>query len=167
MARSLLQRFCVLAQIELLRETADGSLIPYFDDTEGSTLVSDARLREKLREGAGEEAKPYLYQDEYQVYYAVLPQKDGWLYAGPMCSARLSAARRRQFYRAHGVSAEDTRPLRAFSLREIADIPPFRHVVRSGLGRRRPALFPADARENRAGNQGRPDPFPAARRRGK
>ena len=98
-------------------------MIPYFDDTEGSTLVSDAGLREKLREGAGEEAKPYLYQDEYQVYYAVLPQKDGWLYAGPMCSARLSAARRRQFYRAHGVSAEDTRPLRAFSLREIADIP--------------------------------------------
>ena len=117
-----LRRFSSIIKVDMVYENQDGQLTAFFDDTHDSLLMQDQSLREELRTRAASEAGPYMFKDSYNVCYAALQYRSGWLYVGPMCSEKLNPAKRRQYFRSHGIVSEDVRPLRAFTLREIVDI---------------------------------------------
>lgn len=117
-----LRRFSSITKVELVYENQDGQLTAFFDDTRNSLLMQDRALREELRNRAASEAGPCMLKDEYNVCYAALQYRSGWLYIGPMSGEKLSPARRAQYYRSHGIPGDDVRALRAFTPREILDI---------------------------------------------
>ena len=117
-----LRRFSSIIKVDMVYENQDGHLTAFFHDTHDSLLIQDSALREELRIRAASEAGPYLFRDSDNVCYAALQYRSGWLYVGPMSSERLGPAKRLQYYRSHGITTDDVRPLRAFTLREIMDI---------------------------------------------
>ena len=122
MERNSLHRFSAVTGVDLLSETSDGGLTAFFDSSADSPLVNDKKLREILREGASERPSPYLYKDDFDIYYAVIRYQACWLYLGPMGIVKLSDHQQRQYFRSHGVATELTHRILTFSLQEIVDL---------------------------------------------
>ena len=122
MGRSAMHRFSELTGVNIVYEDTDGMLTAYFDNLEGSPLMQDETLRDRLREGTNGRRKPYLVQDSDPVYFSAFSYGGGTLYVGPMSRGRFDPLRRSAFFRAHHVDPEKTSPLRSFTLRQIRDI---------------------------------------------
>ena len=122
MERSSLHRFSSVTGVDLLGESPDGVLTPFFESSADSALVNDETLRNILRDGASELPSPYIYKDDSGVYYSVLRCQDGCLYLGPMGSVKLSVYQQTQYFRSHGVTAERPHRILTFSLQEIIDL---------------------------------------------
>lgn len=113
---------CSVLKVDLVFEAADGALTAFFDTLADSPLMHSPELRALLREGVCGQTAPYLHKAAYDCYFAGIAAEGGCLYMGPMCHQRLSAARRRQMYRAYGIDGEDLRVLPVFSLPEIRNM---------------------------------------------
>ena len=117
-----LRRFSSIIKVDMVYENQDGQLTAFFNDTHDSILMHDQKLREELRNRVASESGPYMLKDSYNICFAALQYRSGWLYIGPMSSERLSPTKRRQYLHNHGIVSDDARPLRAFTFREIKNI---------------------------------------------
>ena len=80
------------------------------------------RLRRLMREGTMNQSGPFLRHNAQDCYYAGLRAGEGLLFMGPMAHQRLSAAVRRQMYRACGIESDSMGALPVFTLPEIRNM---------------------------------------------
>ena len=113
---------CSVIKVDMVYEAADGALTAFFDTVDDSPLMRSAELRQFLRNGTASQSAPFLHRSSYDCYFAGIRVETGFLYMGPMCHQRLSAARRRQMYRAYGIDSEGLRVLPVFTLSEIRNM---------------------------------------------
>lgn len=114
-----LRKFALIAKVDLLREREDGSLELVSGMPEDNPVWCSAELREKLRSEAVSRELPYLMKDEFDVYFAAFCAEGTVFYLGPMSTVRLERVQERRFYRSYGITLEDVRSLRFFTLQEI------------------------------------------------
>ena len=62
----------------------DRSLMSYQENLDSSPIYHSAPLREGLLEGAQNQEEPYIYRDEYKVYFACIRAEDLFYLIGPM-----------------------------------------------------------------------------------
>ena len=122
MKENHIRMLCSVIKVDLVYETKDGMLTAFFDSVQDSPLMADVSLRETLREKLSRQAMPVLRQEEGGVFFAALHAEGGTLYMGPMCSERMRASERRQFYTRRGIEAESARHLPVFTLPEIRNM---------------------------------------------
>ena len=122
MAENHIRILCSVIKVDLVYEAPDGSLTAFFDSVPDSPLMQCPRIREALRSGIAGQNSPCLHREKFGVFFAALHAGEGNLYMGPMCSERLSAARRRQMYDSYGISSENARVLPCFTLPEIRNM---------------------------------------------
>ena len=122
MAENHIRILCSVIKVDLVYEAPDGSLTAFFDSVPDSPLMQCPRLREVLRGGIAGQHAPCLHREKFGVFFAALHAGEGNLYMGPMCSERLSAARRRQMYDSYGINSENARVLPCFTLPEIRNM---------------------------------------------
>ena len=114
-----LRKFALIAKADLLREREDGSLELVSGMPEDNPVWCSKELREKLRSEAVSRELPYLMKDEFDVYFAAFCAEGTVFYLGPMSTVRLERVQERRFYRSYGITLEDVRSLRFFTLQEI------------------------------------------------
>lgn len=122
MQESSIQILSRVIKVEMVYERTDGSLVPFFDAVSESPLMQSQGLRDIMRMGTAGQAEPFLRRDSYDCFFAGLRVGDGCLYMGPMPHESLSAARRRQMFRAYGIETDSSRVLPVFTLPEIRDM---------------------------------------------
>ena len=122
MNNSQLRLFSTVLNTDLVYESPDSVLTPYFDTVAHSPLMHSEALRKVLREGALAQAHPFLWQGEFHTYFAAMRADDGILFMGPMCHESLRKIKRRQLYQSYGVADEDGPDLPAYTLPEIRNM---------------------------------------------
>ena len=122
MAENHIRILCAVIHVELVYEAPDGSLTAFFDSVQDSPLMQSSELRDSLRAVISKQNAPCLHRAGAGVWFAALHAGDGYMYMGPMCSERLSDAKRRQMYRAYGIESGSARNPGHFSLPEIRNM---------------------------------------------
>lgn len=100
----------------------DRSLMSYQENLDSSPIYHSAPLREGLLEGAQNQEEPYIYRDEYKVYFACIRAEDLFYLIGPMSLELLERMELHQFYRAYGIEAANEKRLKHFTFSEMLDI---------------------------------------------
>lgn len=113
---------CSVLKVDMVYEAADGSLTAFFDTIDDSPLMRSAELRQLIRNGTASQTAPFLHRSSYDCYFAGIRAENGFLYMGPMCHQRLSAARRRQMNHSYGIDNEGLRVLPVFTLPEMRNM---------------------------------------------
>ena len=117
-----LRRFCSVIRVDIVSESTEGSLTPYFDSIQDSPLMRSGSLRATLKAGTADCDGPYVYRDDFGVYFAALSAQQGYLYVGPMSHNTLSAGKQRQFYAQYGITTTDIRGLRQLPLPQMYNV---------------------------------------------
>ncbi|MBQ4176709.1 MAG: helix-turn-helix transcriptional regulator [Lachnospiraceae bacterium] len=113
---------CSVLNVDIVYETADGSLTAFFDNSKESPLMQSQALRQIMREGTAAQSSIFLRHNTYDCYFAGLHAGDGYIYMGPMAHQRLTSAQRRRMYRAYGIDSEDLPVLPVFTLPQIRNM---------------------------------------------
>lgn len=113
---------CSVLNVDIVYETADGSLTAFFDNSKESPLMQSQALRQIMREGTAAQSSIFLRHNTYDCYFAGLHAGDGYIYMGPMAHQRLTSAQRRRMYRAYGIDSEDLSVLPVFTLPQIRNM---------------------------------------------
>ena len=113
---------CSVLKVELVYESEDGSMMPFFDAVDESILMHSADLRMQLRNGISGQTFPFMFRADEDCWFASLHADSGILYMGPMCHQRLTAAQRRRMYHTYGINEQDIPQLPVFSLPEIRNM---------------------------------------------
>ena len=120
---------CSVLKTDIVLESRDGTLTPFFDMTEDSPLMKSQELRAVLHSGAVSMKGPYLYEGVNGCYFAGISIEQGTVYMGPMCSMKLNTVRLRQTLRSYGIDSPDQRGLPNFTLPEIRDMVLLANIV--------------------------------------
>ena len=117
-----LQKIALISKIDLLREKGDGNLESLGGIPDDNPVYTDPKLRAILRQHAGNQEAPYLMKDSGDIYFSAIHFESEYYYIGPMSTRRQEKYRERQFYFSHGITSEDVRSLRFFTLQEVLTI---------------------------------------------
>ena len=82
---------CSVLNVDIVYETADGSLTAFFDNSKESPLMQSQALRQIMREGTAAQSSIFLRHNTYDCYFAGLHAGDGYIYMGPMAHQRLTS----------------------------------------------------------------------------
>ena len=113
---------CSVLNVDIVYETADGSLTAFFDNSKESPLMQSQALRQIMREGTAAQSSIFLRHNTYDCYFAGLHAGDGYIYMGPMAHQRLTSAQRRRMYRTYGIDSEDLPVLPVFTLPQVRNM---------------------------------------------
>ena len=114
-----LRKFALTLRVSLMFETQDGERQEVFGMLAENPVFRDEKLRERLRLAAENQDFPYLYREEFGVYFACIRAADGFYYLGPMSANQLSYSARQRFFHLHSIPDDDVPHLRTFSVQEI------------------------------------------------
>lgn len=117
----LLTRISVLMNVGIFRIEKD-EVQSYQEHGEFNPIVCSAELRNLLMHGADTQTNPYIYKDEYGVYFACIQTEETHYMVGPMSICLLERVELHQFYRKYGMNAGAEKRLVHFSFAEILDI---------------------------------------------
>lgn len=117
----LLTRISVLMNVGIFRIEKD-EVKNYQEHGEFNPIVCSAELRNLLMHGADTQTNPYIYKDEYGVYFACIQTEETHYMVGPMSICLLERVELHQFYRKYGMNAGAEKRLVHFSFAEILDI---------------------------------------------
>lgn len=86
---------------------------------ESNPICQDASLRDMLVHAADMQTLPYLYQDEFQVYFGCVAAGDGHCLVGPMSVDFFDRLKRHKFYRKYQIPESSEKNLHRFTLMEV------------------------------------------------
>lgn len=119
----ILKRLSTLLNVGIFcMDSREKSLISYQENLESSPIYRSGPLREILLEGAAKQEAPYIYQDEYKVYFACVRKEELFYLIGPMSLELPERMELHLFYRNYGVEAENEKRLKHFTFSEMLDI---------------------------------------------
>lgn len=96
--------------------------IYYEENAEYNPLSYSESLKDILINGCMKQEAPYLYKDQFEVYYSCIRTGDGFIIIGPMSMNVLDQVETHQYYRFYGIQTEMEKRLMHFTLAEILDI---------------------------------------------
>ena len=117
----LLRRFSTLLNIGIF--CADEKHLQCFcDSSEYNPICKCEPLRRMLWEGADAQKEPYIFMDEYMVYFACIRSEGQYFMIGPMSLELLNCVELHQFYKKYGIQEEMEKQLKHFRFSEILDV---------------------------------------------
>ena len=122
MRETRLRILCSVIRVDMVYESADGILVPFFDSTETSPLMQSQSLRDLLKSKTLSQSAPYLHQGAEDCYFAGIRADDGIVYMGPMCHQKLNVAGIQRMYRYYDIDSNDLRDRRVYSLPEMRNM---------------------------------------------
>ena len=122
MAENHIRILCSVIKVDLVYESPEGDLVPFFDSVQDSPLMQSEDLRKILREGSMGQKAPFMYQIKNNVWFSALHAGEGFLFMGPMCGEKLSPARQRALFSGYGIDADNARIFSHFSLADIRNM---------------------------------------------
>ena len=114
-----LRKFALVARIDLLRIDGSGAIEVLGGIADDNPAYSCEELRDRLLRGSDLCDHPFMMRDEFEVYWSCIRSGSDHLLIGPLSSVRQTSVSQRSFYRHYGLTSEDLRPLRTFSIQEI------------------------------------------------
>lgn len=117
----LLTRISILMNVGIFRVTED-SIKSYQEHCELNPIACSKELREKLICGATGLGFPYIYKDEYSVYFACIQVKDVNYLIGPMSIRLIERVELHRFYRNYEILDVQEKRLVHFSFAEVLDV---------------------------------------------
>ncbi len=117
----VLKKIATLAKVGIYYTEGEG-LQSFAQNTEGNPIWGSVRLRELLQKGADQQEEPYVYQDEYTVYFACLKKGKDYFFVGPMSLKLLSRLELHQFYQHYGIKGNEEKRLGYFTVSKVIDI---------------------------------------------
>lgn len=99
----------------------DSCVQSYEEAPQYNPLYENAALRCRLREAAAGQTLPYIYRDDYDVFYVCVHcQETGtdW-FMGPLATANMSRVERHRFYHAYGIEEQWEKGLHYHTLIDI------------------------------------------------
>ena len=117
----LLTHISVMKNVGIFRIEKD-EVKSYQEHGEFNPIVCSVELRNLLIHGADTVANPYIYKDEYGVYFACIQTDDTYYLVGPMSIRLLERVELHHFYRKYEMNAGAEKRLVHFSFAEILDI---------------------------------------------
>ncbi len=89
---------------------------------EMNPLCQDEALPDMLIHAADRQEAPYLFQDEFQVYFGCVAAENGHCLIGPMSVDFFDRLKRHRFCRHYGIPEHAEKNLRRFTLMEVLQI---------------------------------------------
>ena len=90
--------------------------------TEQNPIYKNMEFRSRLRDAADEQEIPYIYRDEFNVFYSCIKTEKSYVMIGPMATEYLNRSRRHQFYQKMGVDLDLDKNLHIFTVYEVLQI---------------------------------------------
>ena len=122
MRETRLRILCSVIKVDMVYESADGLLVPFFDSTATSPLIQSQALRDLLKNKTLAQSAPYLHQGAENCYFAGIRADDGIVYMGPMCHQKLNVAGIQRMYRYYDINSNDLHERRVYSLPEMRNM---------------------------------------------
>lgn len=91
-------------------------------DAETNPLCQDKSLRDALIRAAGMQEEPYLFQDEFHVYFGCVAAEKGCCLVGPMNVEFFDRLKRHKFYQKYHIPESAEKNLPRFTLMEVLQI---------------------------------------------
>lgn len=117
----LLTRISVLMNVGIFR-IGKNEMKSYQEHGEFNPIACSEELRIFLMHGADTQRNPYIYKDEYGVYFACIQTEETHYLVGPMSIRLLERVELHQFYRKYRMNTSSEKRLVHFSFAEILDI---------------------------------------------
>lgn len=122
MRETHIRMLCSVIKTDMVFESHEGFLIPFFDATNTSPIMHSEKLRNEIRAHTEEADAPYLLEDAAGCFYAGIKAYDGLMYMGPMCSHRLNVNEVRRMYEQYDITENDLRTYPVYSLTDIRNM---------------------------------------------
>lgn len=117
----LLIRISILMNVGIFQVEND-SIKSYQEHSELNPITCSESLRNKMIRGASGQKLPYIYKDEYSVYFACIESDNRYYLVGPMSLQLIERVELHRFYRSYGITEQQEKRLVHFSFAEILDI---------------------------------------------
>lgn len=117
----LLTRISILMNVGVFRVEKD-SVKSYQEHSELNPIACSGELRAKLIHEASKQKLPYIYKDEYSVYFACIQAENVNYLIGPMSIRLIERVELHRFYRSYGIVEAQEKRLVHFSFAEVLDI---------------------------------------------
>ena len=113
---------CSVIRVDMVYESPEGMLVPFFDSTDTSPLMHSQPLRDLIKSHTLAQSAPYLHQGAEDCYFAGLRAGEGILYMGPMCHQKLKVTGVQRMYRYYNIESNDLRDMRVYSMPEMRNM---------------------------------------------
>ena len=118
MDKYLLERISMLIGVSVFAMDKNGNI--YFASYEDSNPVYYSReFQMRLMKEASDNGFPYVYRDEYEVYFACLSHEENHYFIGPMAERYLDKAQRHKFYKRFDIDETNEKNMRPMTLSDI------------------------------------------------
>lgn len=118
-----LERFSVLMNIGIFcMDTYENRLHSFQQHVDYNPITQNNTLRNILISGADKQAEPYIYKDEFSVYFACIKEERKYYLIGPMSLKLLDKVEQRQYYRYYGMDNYAEKCPVHFTFAEMLDI---------------------------------------------
>ena len=94
----------------------------FCDSPEYNPVYVCEALRKTLADGADRQEEPYIFRDEYMVYFACIKSGEQYLFLGPMSMELLSRVELFQYYKKYEIKTQQQKQLKHFRFAEILDV---------------------------------------------
>ncbi len=93
----------------------------YQENQENSPLCHSEELRNRLIQMTDAQKAPYIFRDEYHVYFACIKNKKSYYFLGPMRTEAMGRVELHQFYKKYGITEKDEKQLKRYTVPQILD----------------------------------------------
>lgn len=114
----LLEKISTLLKIQIFLKRED-VFIPFRKTDIPNPLKMDSGLAARIIDGSGGQEEPFIYVDEYQVYFAGIRERSDIYLIGPMAGRFLDFGKRRSFYRRYGYKGSEDLEVHTYSISQI------------------------------------------------
>lgn len=116
----LLKKIAKLLNVGIVCD--DGKKLRSFSDSpEYNPVFSSEKFRENLKKETLQQKEPYLYRDNFSVYFAGIRRKEQYYFLGPMSMKGMSRNELFRYYKSYGMRPEQPKQLKYFQFPEILD----------------------------------------------
>lgn len=99
----------------------NGRLESYQENVEYNPIYQSEELRKNIIKQTDAQKVPYIFRDEYQVYFACIKNKNRYYFIGPMSTEGLGRVELHHFYKKYGIPEKDEKQLKRFTVQQILD----------------------------------------------
>lgn len=118
-----LERFSILMNVGIFCINTDGNEWQDFqENSEYNPIAQSQKLRNILMGGAEKQKEPYIYKDEFTVYFACIKKEQSYYMIGPMNLKLMGRVDLHQYYRSYGMDNTAEKRLARFTFSEMLDI---------------------------------------------
>lgn len=99
----------------------NGQLEFFQENEENNPIYQSEEFRKKLIKQTDAQEVPYIYRDEYHVYFACIKTKNSYYFLGPMSTEGMGRVELHHFYKKYGITEKDEKQLKRFTVSQILD----------------------------------------------